>query len=250
MAKFEITFDPTYKPDVKDVFKYLHKLYPEIPEDYSKLTETVSWNTSNLAETIRKYTDKAKELEESKEELQKQLDESSNQITSLNEQLQEDKRQIDQLTEDRKKLIEEREKLHNEYNSLCSKFDSIQNQQDTLKKENENLRKKYEEASLNGEISLEKFFAINGEKLSESNAYDEPFIGKVDSFGNASFTFNIEKGKVQHFCQNISELEPFCEISGKAEGANVIKPGKWGEGQYKDGEILVTKKAEIKLSVV
>lgn len=241
--KFEITFDPTFKPDVKDVFKNLHKLYPEIPEDYSKFSTLAINDPSVFAEKIRVYNTKIEELNEQKSLLTQQLEDASKNIQDKEESICDYSNKIDNLNNE---LINKEKEI----SDLYSQLESIEKEKDDLTRKNKELHKKlsnYEDSSLNGDISSEKHFSIEGNQLLESLAINEPFVGKVDSNGNASFNFNTEKGTVKYYCQSISELEPFCEIIEKVEDANEIRPGNWGEGHYKDGIITITKKAQIKL---
>lgn len=214
MAQIQFTFNPNCTYDVKDLFSFLHKMYPEIPEDYHKLGDSSS-SDSNKDEHIKTLTDKIQGLEE-----------------------------------DNKKYIETISTLEEFNKNYTEKENNLNNNIISLQGRISELEKKLSvyEPSLNGGEEL-KYFNIESMHLLETCDNSAPFVGRVDSNSNAIFNFNIDKGEHRRFSQNPTELKDFCEIVESIDDANHIGLGEWGRGRYlQGGMLIVDTKAKIKLT--
>lgn len=258
MGKISYTFDPEYIIDIQDLFKFLNKLYSFIPANLDDLknqnvgepvSATQLSKIKDLEELIKRHQDQTSKDQKSIENLTMERDDYKELYEKTENQASEKDVKIHELE---RKLSDELQKANQEF----------QQRLNTIKQEKEleiaDLNKKIDELRKqlsdfiptigNGKDSEEWFMAIYDKStLERSYDVDEPFKAIVNAEGEASFTFNTEKGPHKEYSQNPYKLEGFCEITEQLDGANHIAPVAWGTGHVSDGMLKVEKKAKVKL---
>lgn len=254
MGQIHYSFDPTRSYEIKDLFDFLHKLYPEIPADPKSYNKQNSSADSEKDRTIRELNDIIKKHEKENEKNNKEIESLREKLKEAEELSKMESDEVEKLSNQNKNLIDENAKnetkLRTEFKSEINKIKEEKEKEiASLNKQIESYAKKLAiyEPTLNGETGNDRFFRIEGSNLEETLSSEAPFIGKVDVEGNAIFNFNVEKGPHKHFAQNPSELENYCEIIESIEGANHIGLSEWGKGKFLNGSLVVTTKAKIKL---
>lgn len=254
MGQIHYSFDPTKNWEIKDLFDLLHKFYPEIPADPKSYNKQNPSADSEKDRTIRELNELIKRHEKENEKNNKEIERLREKLKEAEELSKMESDEAEKLSIQNKKLIDENaeteNKLRTEFNTEINKIKEEKEKEiASLNRQIESYVKKLAiyEPTLNGETGNDKFFQIDGPNLQETYSSDAEFIGKVDVEGNAIFNFNVEKGQHKHFAQNPFELESYCEIIERIEGANHIGLGEWGRGKFHNGLLVVTTKAKIKL---
>ena len=225
--------------DLKELFKFLHKLNPEIPEDYANIG-SVNSNNSEKDEKIKELEKNLKRYEEenkNKANLEQELQNAKRTLEvkdSMIEQLKNEKevalnKQKEELTQKINLKDDEITKLNNQIHELESRISIY-------------------EPTLSNNISEKKYFNIEDSFLNETMSDDAPIIAKIDANGNGIFQFNIDKGPHKTMSQNKAVLDNFFEIIEEIEGANHISMGEWGKAKYRHGTLTVNTKAKIRLT--
>ena len=259
---FSITFENLHMPlsgyDKEDIRKVLQNLCPEIlenpyPNRSSGMRGMYDYNQSSkikeLEETNKGLREKATQDKEKIGELQKEVDsykskceEASQQINAKDEEIRDLKQKH---SEDNKTADEEIKKLK----------DDIENKQQEIERQGseiDELRRRLSEfipTFGSGESQEEWYMEIVGDKktLLRSNNEQDPFKAIVSANGDASFSFNVDKGPHREYCQNTQKLTPFCDIEDQMDGANRIVAGAWGKGHVANDVLTVESKAKVKL---
>ena len=258
MGKISYTFDPEYSIDIRDLFKFLNKLYSFIPANLDDLkNQNVGGSVSatqlskikELEDLIKRHQDQTSKDQKCIENLTKERDDYKELYEKTENQASEKDAKIHELE---RKISDEQQKANQEF----------QQRLNTIKQEKEletaDLNKKVDELRKqlsdfiptigNGKDSEEWFMAIYDKTtLERSYSVDEPFKAIVNAEGEASFTFNTEKGPHKEYSQNPYKLEGFCEITERLDGANHIAPVAWGTGHVSGDILKVEKKAKVKL---
>ena len=229
----QYSFDPAASNyELQNLFRILNAFHPEIPADYYRQgnsSQADPRKIRELTDNVEKYKSKCQEYESENLKLKQELAEAQR------------KCEIAKV---------EKEKFSKSISDLKSEKDALDKKLDEKERELKELERKLAryEPSLNGETK-EIYFNIDGDDLNLSETYDDkaPFIGKVSAGGDAIFSFN-DKGMHQHYSQNPTELEKFCEILDSVDSANHISPGEWGKGKFSGGKLQVRTKAKIKLT--
>ena len=262
MGQIHYTFDPTKQNEINDLFNFLHCLYPEITDnpmmigapsilDTEKDREICELNNKEKDYQM-KYEDNSKIIIELKQKLKEVEDRNK-----INEQEKENLfKQIKEISAEKESLIsqhaEKETKLQDDFETEKRRIEQEhQTEVQKLNKEIEQLKKNLNHyvPTLNGEVSLDLYFNVDGETLIKTYDDTAPFIGKVGFDGRQTiFNFNVDKGPHKYYSQNPQELKNYCEIIESIDGANHIGLGEWGQGMLYNGYSLrLTKKAKIKL---
>lgn len=261
MGKISYTFDPEYHIDIRDLFKFLNKLYSSIPANIDDLKNRnvggpVSATQQNkireLEDLIKRHQDQTSKDQKLIEDLTRERDDYKELYEKTKNQASEKDIKIHELEQ---RQSDEQQKANQEF---LQRLNTVKQEKeleiaDLHKKINE-LRKQLSNfipTIGDGKDSEEWFMGIQTSdktKLERSYSDDEPFKAIVNADGEASFTFNTEKGPHKDFSQNPYKLEDFCEITEQLDNANHISPVAWGTGRVSDdGTLKVEKKAKVKL---
>lgn len=250
MGQIHYFFDPTRSYEIKDLFDLLHKFYPEIPADPKSYNKQIYSDDSENDRTIREQNELIKRLEKENEKNIKEIESLREKLKEAEELYKMESDEVEKLSNQNKKLIDENAEKETELKSEINKIKEEKEKEiASLNKQIDSYAKKLAiyEPTLNGETGNDRFFRIEGANLEETLSLEAPFIGKVDGEGNAIFNFNVERGQHKYYAQNVSELENYCETIESIEGANHIGLGEWGKGKFRNGVLVVTTKAKIKL---
>lgn len=258
MGNILYTFNPEYDFEVRDLFKFLNKLYSYIPANLDDLknqnvgglvSATQLSKIKELEDLIKRHQDQTSKDQKCIEDLTKERDNYKELYEKIKNQASEKDVKIHELE---RRLSDEQQKANQEF---LQHLNTVKQEKELeiagLHKKIDELRKQLSDfipTIGNGKDSEEWFMAIYDKTtLERSFSDDEPFKAIVNADGEASFTFNTEKGPHKDFSQNPYKLEGFCEITEQLDGANHISPVAWGTGRVSDGILKVEKKAKVKL---
>ena len=259
---FSITFENLHMPlsgyDKEDIRKVLQNLCPEIlgnpyPNRSSGMRGMYDYNQSGrikeLEEANKGLQEKTAQDKEKIEELQKEANSYKSKCEETSQQINAKDEEIQKL---RMQYSEEKEKADKVKNDLIDDIEKKRQNIERLCKEIEELKRRLSEfipTFGSGESQEEWYMEICGDKktLQRSNNNQEPFKAIVNANGEASFTFNVDKGPHREYCQNTQELTPFCDIEDQIDGANRIVARAWGKGHVTNDVLTVESKAKIKL---
>lgn len=140
------------------------------------------------------------------------------------------------------------------FKAAQAEITKLKEELDKTKSENKDLndwleRELAAQSTNKQQVSKVLYFLPNGNRLSETNRSDAPYLGYyLECPKKVEYRFNIDDGRHIEVCSDIEkQLTPFCEITERDERANRVENEENGEAEFNGNYLTITKKAKIKL---